>query len=126
MSRKWYFLHEHPASAVSWRPPLIKAVRVLEGGRGRPRRLARQSAHRVECIVGDQCVYGQEVPGRGWAGIWGGGLTNPVIRQATSSTAGMRWGGSAPAVTDTFGYLADTLKEPNATHLLSLLRYSAL
>ena len=65
VSRKWYFLHEHPASAVSWRLPLIKAVRVLEG---------------VECIVGDQCVHGQEVPGRGWAGIWGGGLTNLVIR----------------------------------------------
>ena len=73
VSRKWYSLHEYSASAVSWRPPLTKAVRVPEGGRGKSRRLARQSAHRVECIVGDQYVYGQEVPGRSrlinWSGL---------------------------------------------------------
>ena len=28
----------------------------------------------VEYIVGDQCVHGQQVQGRGWAGIWGKGL----------------------------------------------------
>ena len=36
----------------------------------------------------------------------------------------MCWGGSAPAVTDTFGYLADAPKELNVTHLHWFLRLS--
>ena len=40
-----YFLHEHPATAASWREEPIEDV------------LAHED---VECVVGDRCQYGQE------------------------------------------------------------------
>ena len=40
-----YFLHEHPASAISWPMPCVEAVKDLPG---------------VDTVVGDQCQYGQQ------------------------------------------------------------------
>ena len=45
-----HFLHEHPASALSWKEPQISA-------------LAKDP--RVHCVVADQCQYGLTTPAEG-------------------------------------------------------------
>ena len=49
VSRKRYFLHEHPAQATSWSTDVVKRIMNLEG---------------VQRTVGDQCQYGAEAYGQ--------------------------------------------------------------